>query len=493
MTAKAITVVRRFHSIFAPNYGLIGNISGARQSKAAFPAGSITHEGPAAILKSTISKAEEGMHMQDENRKMIGRRDFARLMAAGGTASLIPWDAHAGENTPPLPQTPGVPDEAFWTSVRRQFLMPPDVTVLCAANLCPTSAPVIQALLEATRDIDRDPGAENRRKWGEGREETRRVLAGFLNAKPEEIVITRNTSEGNNIISSGVDLKPGDEVLLFADNHPSVNSAFQEKAKRFGFSTRTVELVEMHPGAESYIDAFRKAVRPATRLLAFTHVTGAVGDLFPAKEICRMARAQGILTLVDGAQSFGVLHIDLMEMQPDFFTGSAHKWPCGPKEFGVLYINPQAESRLWPSVISLYGGAVGASRRFEAMGQRDEAGFVAFGEALKLQNKIGTRVIEARSRALAQRFIQGLQKIDGVRVWTHPSPERSAAIVTFLPGKADAARLAAALYEKEHIVTNARGTGVRGGIRLSPHFYVLQEEVDRTLAAIKKYMAGGSH
>jgi isopenicillin-N epimerase len=430
--------------------------------------------------------------MMERNRRIFGRRDFARFMAAGGAASLFSWPGHVGASISPLPQTPALPDEAFWASVRRQFLMPPEVTVLCAANLCPTAAPVIQALLETTRDIDRDPGAENRRKWNEGREETRRNLAGFLNAAPEEIVITRNTSEGNNIVSSGLDLKAGDEVLLFADNHPSVNTAFQEKAKRFGFTTRVIELVEMHPGLEFYVDAFKKALRPATRILAFTHVTGAVGDLFPAREICRMARDRGVLTLVDGAQSFGVLNIDLADMQPDFFTGSAHKWPCGPKEFGVLYVNRKAESRLWPSVISLYGGAVGASRRLEAMGQRDEAGFIAFGEALKLQNRIGRKVIEERSRALAQRFIQGLRKIDGARVWTHPSPDRSAAIVTFLPGKADPPKLAAALYEKERIVTNARGAGIRGGIRLSPHFYVLQDEVDRTLAAIRKYMAAMS-
>jgi len=427
--------------------------------------------------------------MAYNNNDSFSRRDFARLLAVGSASSVFPWMALAEIDPVPLAPTPASPDEAFWESVRKQFLMPNDVTVLCAANLCPTPAPVIEALLQTTRDIDRDPGAENRRKWGVGREETRKILAEFLSAAPEEIVMTRNTSEGNNIVSSGLDLKPGDEVLLFADNHPSINSAFQEKAKRFGFTTRMVELVEMHPGPEYYCDVFRKAIGPNTKLLAVTHVTGAIGDLFPVKEICRIARERGVLTLVDGAQSFGVLNIDLAEMQPDFFTGSAHKWPCGPKEFGVLYINKRAESRIWPSIISLYGGSVGASRRFEAMGQRDEAGFIALGEALKLQNKIGRKVVEARSRELAQRLIEGLKKIDGARIWTHPAPERSAAIVTFLPGKADPAKLAAALYEKERIVTNARGTGVRGGIRLSPHFYVLQEEVDRTLAAIKKYMA----
>jgi selenocysteine lyase/cysteine desulfurase len=427
--------------------------------------------------------------MTDTRGSGFGRRDFARLLAAGGVASFFPRTVPAGSIPAPLGAAPAVPDEAFWASVRKQFLMPADITLLCAANLCPTSAPVIEALLNATRDIDRDPGTENRRKWGEGREETRRTLAEFLCAAPEEIVITRNTSEGNNIVSSGLDLKAGDEVLLFADNHPSINTAFQEKAKRFGFAIRRVDLVEMHPGPEHYVEAFRKAIGPATRLLAFTHVTASVGDLMPAREICRAARERGVLTLVDGAQSFGVLNIDLADMQPDFFTGSAHKWPCGPKEFGVLYINKQAEPRLWPSIISLYAGGVGASRRFEAMGQRDEAGFIAFGEALRLQNKIGRKTVEARSRELAQRLIAGLQKIDGARVWTHPAADRSAAIVTFLPGKADPAKLAAVLYEKERIVTNARGSGVRGGIRLSPHFFVLRDEIDRTLAAIRKHMA----
>ena len=107
--------------------------------------------------------------------------------------------------------------------------------------------------------------------------------------------------------------------------------------------------------------------RPAarTRLVAFTHLTNTVGDLFPAAELCRIARERGVLTLVDGAQSLGLVDVNLRTMDPDFYSGSAHKWPCGPKEAGVLFVNRRSASRLWPSVYSAYPGAVGISKSFE--------------------------------------------------------------------------------------------------------------------------------
>ena len=103
---------------------------------------------------------------------------------------------------------------------------------------------------------------------------------------------------------------------------------------------------------------------------------------------------------MDGAQSFGLLDVDLSDIQPDFYSGSAHKWPCGPKENGVLYINKSAQPKIWASIFSAYPGRVGVSRTFEGFGQRDEPAMIAFGEALKLQTKIGRAQIEKRSREL---------------------------------------------------------------------------------------------
>jgi selenocysteine lyase/cysteine desulfurase len=308
---------------------------------------------------------------------------------------------------------------------------------------------------------------------------------------PEEIVITRNTSESNNLVSNGLELKAGDEVVVFADNHPSNNQAWQEKSKRFGFTVRTVEQKNPHPGAEYYIDAFTRALTPQTKVLAFTHFTNTVGDLFPAREICAAARARGVMTLVDGAQTFGALDVNLRDIDPDFYSGSAHKWPCGARECGVLFVNSRVHDRIWPSSYSAYPGAVGISRRLEAFGQRDEATMIAFAEALALQTKIGRKAIEQRSKALAQQLLAGLRKIDGFKSFTSFEPDRTGAVVTFAPAALDARKLVAGLYENDKIAVVTGGGAGRNGIRVSPHFYNTPEEIDRLLAGLTRYARAG--
>jgi isopenicillin-N epimerase len=417
----------------------------------------------------------------------VSRRDFTRLLALTGSAALLrefPYDLVGV----PLPTTPAEPDEKFWKEVRARFLVPPDLAFLNAANLCPTSLPVVEALEKNTRYLDSNPSSASRAKLTEGREESRRLVAAALRATPEEIIITRNTSEANNLVSSGLQLGAGDEVIVFAENHPSNLNAWREKSKRFGFTVIEVAQVTPHPGADFYVDAFVKAMTPRTRVIAFTHVTNTVGDMLPAAELCRVARERGVFSLMDGAQSFGVLDVDLSQIQPSFYSGSAHKWPCGPKETGVLYINRAVHDRIAPSVVSLYGGAVGISRTHEAYGQRDEAALATLAAAVKFQDEIGRAAIEKRARQLAQRLATELKRIDGVTLWTNPDPARSAAIVVFKPGTLDPRRLVSTLYEKERIACAASGGQNRPGVRLSPHFYNTMDEIDRAIAAVRKYV-----
>ncbi len=421
----------------------------------------------------------------------VSRRDFAQYLALSGSVMLWPDFPAALASAPktPLPRT-SEPDEKFWQDVRARYLVPNDLAFINSANLCPTSVPVVEALEKNTRLLEANPSSASRATLTQGREESRRLLAAAMRVTPEEIVMTRNTSEANNVVSSGLQLGAGDEVVVFGDNHPSNLNAWREKSKRFGFTVVEVPATLPHPGTQFYVDAFTKAMTPRTKVLAITHVTNTTGDMLPVQELCAAARTRGVLSMVDGAQTFGVLDVNLADMRPDFYSGSAHKWPCGPKEIGMLFVNKDVHDRISPSVVSLYAGAVGISRTMEAYGQRDEAALATLGAALKFQEEIGRANIEKRARALAQRLTAGISAIPGVTMYSSTDATRYAAIMTFKPATVDPRRLVTTLYEKEKIACAGSGGG-RPGVRFSPHIFNTLEEIDRTIAAVRKYVVNG--
>ena len=419
---------------------------------------------------------------------MPDRREFARVAGRAGAVALLGRSARTG----PVAALPRATDPlAGWDDVRAQFQLADDLGVMNAANLCPAPTPVVETLERHSRSVDRDPSFQNRAALGEAVEATRRRVAAFLGVSPEEILLVRNTSEANNLISSGLELTAADEVLLLSDNHPSNLAAWREKATRVGFSVKVIDQVQPHPGADFYVEAVRRELTPRTRLLGFTHVTNTVGDLFPARELCRLARERGVLTLLDGAQTFGLMELDLSLLQPDFYAASGHKWACGPRETGVLYVRAGAQERVRPSVVSHHAGAVGISRRLEALGQRDEAALIALGEALAFQERIGRARIQARARELAEALMDGLRRLPGVQLWTHPDPQRSLAVVSFLPAALDPQRLATVLYERDRIAGATRVGPDRPGLRFSPHVYNSHAEVERALGGLKRCLQSG--
>jgi selenocysteine lyase/cysteine desulfurase len=423
--------------------------------------------------------------------RSLDRREFARLFTLGGSAALLGHPALSGLRPTPLSAAElnrgAAPD---WARVREQFLMPRELSVLNAANLCPSPRAVLEGVYRDTERLNRDPVPSYRNEMHGVKEGTREFLAGHLRVSPEEILVTRNTSEANNWASNGLDLGPGDEVLIFADNHPSNNRAWKGKAERFGYEVREVEQVNPHPGMEYYVEAFRRVITPRTKVIAFTHLTSSVGDLFPARELCRMASDLGVISVVDGAQSFGLVDVNLSDMQPDFYSGSAHKWPCGPKETGVLFVNARVQDRFWPSIYSAYSGRVGLSRTHEGMGQRDEPAIKAFGSQLEFLKDIGQGEIEKRSHELTEALIEGLGSIDDVTIWTSPDPTLRLAVCSFRPGNLESRKVIAAL-ETDGIVAAGRGDGDRGGVRFSPHFYNTFEDIDRAVASIGRYVRTG--
>jgi selenocysteine lyase/cysteine desulfurase len=203
-----------------------------------------------------------------------------------------------------------------------------------------------------------------------------------------------------------------------------------------------------------------------------------------------MARERGIYSHVDGAQTFGALSLNLHEMGCDSYSGSAHKWFLGPKEAGLLYILRERIPQIFPSVVGVGWGnkvetsAVGA-RKFETLGQRDDAAVSAMGTAVDFLNLIGRVRIEARILELAAALKEGVLKLPGARLRTSTKPELSAGICVIDFEGMDNQKIYETLYAKYGIAG-----APTGGVRFSPHIYNTLEEIERTVATLSQVVKG---
>jgi selenocysteine lyase/cysteine desulfurase len=402
------------------------------------------------------------------------RRSFFR--AAAGAAALPGFAAS-------LAAASG--DVARWQAVRKQFAFPESKVPMNAANLCPSPRAVAERVTELTADIDLDCSFQNRVKFAGLLEESRAKVAKQMRVSADEIALVRNTSEANNIVNNGVPLKSGDEVVLWDQNHPTNNVAWEVRGRRYGITVRKIATPAAPKNADELIDAFAKAIGPKTKLLTITHASNVSGIRLPAKEIIAMAKTRGLYVHVDGAQSWGALDVDLKDLGCDSYASSAHKWFCGPKEVGLLYVKSENVAKLWPVEVAPGWGdgpdttLVGA-RKFESMGQRDDSALAAVGPTADVHAAIGYDAVERRMLDLATRLKDGLAE-EGAKLSTPMDRNLSAGVVIMEVPAANRQKLLDALYTEHGIAGSTSG-----GLRLCPHIYNTEEHIDRAIAGVKK-------
>ena len=414
------------------------------------------------------------------------RRNFLKGVASSAAALPVLPDLVRPESGAELLRAADAASESFWQLVKEQFTIKPKLILLNAANLCPSPHMVRERVFQLTNDVDSDVSFQNRAKFDALREEARRKLAGLLGATEDEIAIVRNTSEANNQIVTGLELKAGDEVVIWDQNHPTNNVAWDVRAARIGFTVKRVSLADPPESADEMLKAFRAAITTRTRVLAITDVSSSSGVKLPTKELCRLARERGIYAHVDGAQTFGALAVNLRELGCDSYSGSAHKWFMGPKEAGLLYVRRERIAEIWPSVVGVGWGtkvettAQGA-RKFETLGQRDDAAVSAMGTAADFHSLLGPARIEARVRELAAALKEGMLKLPGAKLRTPLKPELSAGVCIVQFAGADSQKI----YEALHANHGIAGAPT-GGVRCCPHVYNTMEEIDQTIAALRQ-------
>ncbi|MEE4360054.1 MAG: aminotransferase class V-fold PLP-dependent enzyme [Pseudomonadales bacterium] len=408
------------------------------------------------------------------------RRSFLGTLGAGALLAAAPFDARARAAAVEGPSL---------ATVRAAFDFPETLVPMNAANLCPSPRSVADTVTRHTHSIDLDCSFQNRAQFATSLEASRSAVARQLGVSPDEVALVRNTSEANNIVNAGLDLGPGDEVVLWEQNHPTNNVAWDVRAARQGFRVLRVAVPADPRDEDALVAPFLAALTPRTRVLSVTQISNVSGIRLPVAAIGAALEGRGVHFHVDGAQSWGALALDLPSLRCHSFSASAHKWYMGPKEVGLLWVRSDTIARIWPSVVAPGWGddaepdPVGA-RKFESLGQRDDAALAALAEAAALHDRIGPAAVEAHMVALAQRLKTGLDGI-GVELVTPMDPRFSAGVCIAAVPRDQRRALFDGLY-RDHGIIGAP----TGGLRLCPHLYNTEAHVDRAVAGVKALQGG---
>ena len=267
-------------------------------------------------------------------------------------------------------------------------------------------------------------------------ERARTEMSGFVGVTPEEIALTRNVSDGINIVATGFDWLPGDEVIITDQEHPSGALPWMNLARRYGIVVKQLPLSHDYDQVSSDLT---NLLSPRTRLVFVSHVSTMDGFRLPVKRLCKIAHLRGVPVMIDGAHAVGQIEVDIADIGCDFYTGCGHKWLLAPQGSGFLYVAKEWIDRLqltwlgW-GMTSEYDlpassfEAVSEARKFE-FATMNWAHFGGLVKSIEIAEQLGIKNIEAKIRNLSAYLKQRLSDIPGIEILSPLESEYSTGLV----------------------------------------------------------------
>ena len=437
---------------------------------------------------------------------MATRRNFIKTLSMGvgglGLWGLAKRDAQARlaaklEEVAATPAEKVARDESFWFHVQQAFNTDRSIINLNNGGVHPAPRIVVEA---AQRYMEFANGAPVYNSWQflrPRKELIRRKIARNFGCSPEEIALTRNVTESMQIALLGLELKPGDEVLTTTHDYPSMKNALYQREKREGIKVKTFSFPYPPQSLDQLTELFARHITSKTKLILVCHITNLTGQIFPIRDICRLAKQRGIPVVIDGAHAFGHFVFEQKDLECEIYGANLHKWMMAPIGTGFLYVKKERIKDIWPlfPASDPQGDDI---RKFEAVGTQPEYLKLAIGEALEFHQAIGPKRKEERLRYLRNYWAQALEKLPRVRVLTSYNPAQSCGIGTFTVDGLDMQKLRDKLLEDYKIFTITvripapeKGQQDVVGMRVTPSIYTPLKDLDLFIDAVTKYIRNG--
>jgi len=353
-----------------------------------------------------MAQTSHKQHMEN-----INRRNFIKLTGIAATGSALSINM-ACQPAPKgiSPINGGLSDGAFWKSIRNQFILDPKQIYMNIGTTGAMPRRVLENFDKYNHVVARHPmGFMDELGWEVGIPKQRERLGKQFGCAMEEVGFSRNTTDALNTVLFGLAFEKGDEILLTHHEHPSALSPLYVLQDRYGVVLTEVEIPVLDlENSDQIVQAFKRKITGRTKALLFSHIPYTTGVRLPAKALCKLARDNGLISIVDGAHCTGMIELDFADMGCDFYAASGHKWQCGPGATGILYIRNRGDNlpKLWPQNSCLYqivakpvdndrSRIKDISGLFMLRGQENYPGLQALLDACDLWEEIGRKRIEA--------------------------------------------------------------------------------------------------
>jgi cysteine desulfurase / selenocysteine lyase len=370
--------------------------------------------------------------------------------------------------------------------IRQLFPVTQRCTYLNHAAVGVLPIPVYEAIERHLRD-QRDYGAVNYLGWFAAVKRTRELCAQFINAKPDEIAFAPNTSAGLAMIANGIDWRAGDNLVTAACEFPANVIPWQRVAREHNVEVR---FAQEHNGRLE-TEGILSLVDERTRVVTLSFVEFASGFRNDLITIGRHCRARDILFVVDAIQGLGALRLDVQAACIDALSADAHKFLLGPEGVALFYVSRRALERIKPTLV----GWLSVERPFDMSnfeqpwapnaqrfepGALNTAGVCGLGAAIELFLQVGPEYIETYLLELGDYLCAGLRE-RGYHIVSSRRPGETSTIIACQHDRYTAEQLYQQL-DAQHIITTAR----LGRLRISPHFYNTEADIDRLLEHLPK-------
>jgi len=420
----------------------------------------------------------------------MDKRSFLKRFAAAASIPLLPGLAMSSPIRRETVFPKGLSGDDLWKAVREDYSLNPDYINLESGYYCMMPNSILRRYHQHVNEVNYYHSYFMRTMMEQERVDIVSGLAAFVGCTPQELVITRNTTESMDTILSGLDWQAGDEVIYAEQEYGSMIAMLKQLASRWGIVLRPLSVPQNPGGDEDILALYRDSITDRTRLILVSHMVNITGQVLPVRAISDMAHRRGVQVLVDGAHAVGHLVFRVDELNCDYYGSSLHKWMSAPLGAGLLYVRREHIPRIWP----LLGDGDFPEHDIRKLNHTGTIPFAVnrtIPDAIDWNRKIGVVAKRDRLASLKTYWTAQLRASGSDRfVFQSPSdPARSCAISNVGIAGIDPTILSKKLMHDYGIWTvPVDYAGVRG-VRITPNVYTTFEELDAFAEAMMKIAA----